>query len=428
MRTYWIARARTTNGKYKHHRIARTDDQCRADGKAVLSFEQAAREAWNWFESSSNFGRFSDALPIGIREELNYTPVGNIYTVGHALAEFLEWKRLAAAKSYVQTLVTLINHHLLPRLGTLPAEEMNGEQLKVFVQDVLETAPAHSRWQPVRRRFIESIDEESLRKRRATVNTLIGVLRMALQMAWENRKIDNERAWRTLRRIPNVVRPRVLHLSRPECRELLSVCRPDLKRFVLGALYTGCRTTELLRMQACHVGRDGYGVYVTPVKKYRPRFVFLPDEGMIFFLELARGKRANDLLFVRDDGKPWFMRHRPLFKAAIREAGLPAEFTFHGLRHTYASQLVQAGTPLPVVAEQLGHANSQTVSTTYGHLSPQIRESEVRQRFSVLSADNARRAQKNLRKLGSWRKSLHGSDWRTYANISDVGGSPERGR
>jgi hypothetical protein len=173
-------------------------------------------------------------------------------------------------------------------------------------------------------------------------------------------------------------------------------------------------------MQAAHVGRDGYGVYITPVKSYRPRFVFLPDEGMTFFLRLAKGKRSSDLLFERPNGRSWYSYQKYEFKKAVRKADLPLEFTFHGLRHTYASQLVQAGAPLPVVAEQLGHANSDTVSRTYGHLSPQIRESEVRQRFTTLNRENAALANRTRKALKRWRSSLHGSNWRTYAIITDV--------
>ena len=58
---------------------------------------------------------------------------------------------------------------------------------------------------------------------------------------------------------------------------------PDLARFVLGALYTGCRATELLRMKVAHVECDGPGVYVTPVKSYTPRFVFCLRRGCNFF-------------------------------------------------------------------------------------------------------------------------------------------------
>ncbi|MEI9990567.1 MAG: site-specific integrase [Rhizomicrobium sp.] len=312
----------------------------------------------------------------------------------------------------------LINFHLLPRLGTLAADEFNGERLRAFALDVLETPPKRGNQELQPRRSIA--DEDALRKRKGTVNTLIGRLRVALRMAWENGKIDNDRSWRVLRRLPNVVCPRILHLNRAECRALLKECRSDLQQLVLAALYTGCRATELLRIQACHVGRDGYGVYITPVKRYRPRFVFLPDEGMAFFLALAKDRRPDDFLLVRSDGSPWYSLHRHMFKAAVRAADLPGAFTFHGLRHTYASQLIQAGTPLPVVAEQLGHSNTDTVSRTYGHLSPQIRESEVRQRFTTVSHTFGKLAAQKRRAMARWRGSLHGSDWRTYATITDL--------
>ena len=106
-------------------------------------------------------------------------------------------------------------------------------------------------------------------------------------------------------------------------------------------------------MKCGHVGRDGYGVYVEPQKNYRARFVFLPDEAMAWMLKLIEGKRPHDLVFVRDNGKPWYDFKHP-FKIAVRKARLPDNFSFHGLRHTYASQLIMAGATVFAVAEQLG--------------------------------------------------------------------------
>ena len=213
----------------------------------------------------------------------------------------------------------------------------------------------------------------------------------------------------------------MLHLTRDECSTLLAHCRPDLRRLVLGALYSGCRATELLQLTPTDVARDGYGIYVAPVKSYRPRFVFLPDEGMAFFLSLCEGLTSRDPIFIRDNGHPWRGNHRHLFKATVRSAKLPDDFSFHGLRHTYASQLVQAGAPMSVVAEQLGHASTASVSRTYGHLAPQIREAEVRQRFAMLDPDNADTADQHAQTLIDLRARLHGPDWRGYAQIADVG-------
>jgi integrase len=52
--------------------------------------------------------------------------------------------------------------------------------------------------------------------------------------------------------------------------------------------------------------------------------------------------------------------------------------TFHGLRHTYASMLVNSGCPLFVVARQLGHSDTKMVEKRYGHLAPSFIADSVR--------------------------------------------------
>lgn len=141
---------------------------------------------------------------------------------------------------------------------------------------------------------------------------------------------------------------------------------------------------------------------------------------MAWFLNLVRGHKRKDFVFVRDSGRRWIGNQKSLFKAAVRAAELPDDFTFHGLRHTYASQLVQAGATVYAVAAQLGHADPTRVLRTYGHLAPQIREAEVRQRFTAVSPENDDAARRRLEELRDWRASLHGGEWREYAKISDV--------
>ncbi|MBW3639373.1 MAG: tyrosine-type recombinase/integrase [Actinobacteria bacterium] len=56
--------------------------------------------------------------------------------------------------------------------------------------------------------------------------------------------------------------------------------------------------------------------------------------------------------------------HRSL-AAALRTAGLPAGITFHQLRHTYASLLIDGGESVTVVADRMGHKNATETLHTY---------------------------------------------------------------
>ncbi len=61
--------------------------------------------------------------------------------------------------------------------------------------------------------------------------------------------------------------------------------------------------------------------------------------------------------------------HRSL-AAALRTAGLPSGVTFHQLRHTYASLLIDGGESVTMVAGRMGHKNATETLHTYSHLWP----------------------------------------------------------
>ena len=380
---HWVARVRRKDGGYTQARLA----PLRNSDNTIKSFDEAVNLAQQWFESDEVATMASTPFPIGVTQELRYTKSRPEFTVGDALKDYIEWKRIAATKAHFETNLSLINYHLIPRFGDLPATELNSRVVTAFCRDVLETPPKRGNQELGPRIQMENPDGEALRKRKKTVNTLIGILRLAMRMAWENGEIESDRVWRCIRRLPNTDLPRHIFLSRPQCRALLDVCRPDLRDLVKASLYSGCRVSELARMQVEDVGAGVFGIYVRPSKNGRARYVVQSKEGMSFFLHATRARKQDDLLFRMESGNQWRGGHKHLFKAAVREAGLPDSFVFHGLRHTYASQLVQAGTPLAVVAKQLGHASTDTVSRTYGHLCCESIEAHVERGFAPLDEE-----------------------------------------
>jgi len=74
------------------------------------------------------------------------------------------------------------------------------------------------------------------------------------------------------------------------------------------------------------------------------------------------------------NGQPW------LIERAVRDArekveGLPETFTYHDLRHYYASALIASGVSIKTLQARMRHASARTSLDTYGHLMPDADES-----------------------------------------------------
>ena len=100
-------------------------------------------------------------------------------------------------------------------------------------------------------------------------------------------------------------------------------------------------------------------------------------------------------IFAAKRGGARLLGPRHWFEDAVENAKLVG-FTWHDLRHTFASRLVMAGVDLRTVAELLGHKKIQ-MTMRYAHLAPQHKLAAVEKRnsFSPLSPDNAASTRKS---------------------------------
>ena len=228
-----------------------------------------------------------------------------------------------------------------------------------------------------------TLDQDVRRKRRITANDTFTDLRSALNMAFGDGHIESNAAWRHVEIFQRAShRARVDILTWEQAKRMVEIARPEFRRLILAALYTGCRITEIFKMRVGDLENSRAAIYVNPVKSYRGRTIALPDEGYQFFRSLAEGRNNDCALVPRNGEWPWTTGYvathfRPLCKAV----GVPETFVFHSLRHTYASLLFRAGTPPIVVARQLGHLNMMTTIRTYAHVTDDFMDHEFRSRF-----------------------------------------------
>jgi integrase len=107
--------------------------------------------------------------------------------------------------------------------------------------------------------------------------------------------------------------------------------------------------------------------------------VHLTDEALAFFRAACAGRRGNDLIFTRTDGRPWGpSQQQALMQKTSQRARISPAVNFHVTRHTFASHAVMNGAPLLVVAQALGHTDTRMVEKHYGHLAPSFAAAVIR--------------------------------------------------
>jgi len=170
---------------------------------------------------------------------------------------------------------------------------------------------------------------------------------------------------------------RIRMLSPEEEARLLVHCGPQLKPLVMTALHTGFRSSELLSLtwEDVDFRRQTITVQAAYAKNGESRSVPM-NEVLTATLQTVRMSTATDgPVFRTRTGEP-YRSFRTAFTHAVRQASR-VDFTFHDLRHTFASRLVMSGVDLPTVQELMGHKDISMI-LRYTHLSSDHKQRAVR--------------------------------------------------
>lgn len=150
-----------------------------------------------------------------------------------------------------------------------------------------------------------------------------------------------------------------------------------LRQLAILALNTGLRRGELfqLRWENVSTQRAELTVKASTAKTNKSRHITLNATAVAVLEELARVRHISGFVFVNaDTGKPFTTLKKSW--AALMERAQLEDFTFHDMRHDFASRLVQAGVNLYEVRDLLGHS-SITLTERYAHLAPHQKRAAV---------------------------------------------------
>lgn len=304
----WIARRYKGDATYATHGLAPADDLREADGITILTFDQAQERAKAW-DAEERLA----AAGIERRGPL---------TVEQAVESYLIHLRAAKGAMAEATARSVARSRIPPELGGLQCTTLTVKRLTAW-RNALASAPKLVRTaQTALERATRAPDAspEAERKRKATANRIMTVLKAALNLAYQSGEIASDDAWRRLKPFQKVDVPKMRYLFDDECRRLMAACPPDFRALVEAALLTGCRYGELCRLRAGDVDLGAGTLHIRETKSGKPRHVTLTAEGIDFFAARIAGQRPSALVLTRTDGAPWAASHqqRPIRDASGR--------------------------------------------------------------------------------------------------------------
>jgi integrase len=324
----WWARA-LVEGRYRSESIGATDDNQDADGDRYLDFGQAQRAAREWADRQTSTG------PLTVRA------VCEIY---------IEGIRAAKGERPAYHAASVIKRHILPKLGGERASELTTEKLRRWHHGLV-------------KRTGGDVDQEAERRSRDTANRILTVLKAALNRAFEDGLVKDDRPWRALKAFKAVGEARQIVLLAGELQWLVDACPDGLRELVAAGAYTGARLGELMSARVRDFDAKNRTLAVRG--KTGSRFIHLDAGASALFAKAAHGRAGADPLLRTADGGPWTpsLHLRPV-AAAVAAAKLDPATTFYALRHSYVTHALNAGVPIKAVAEHCG-TSVVMISRTY---------------------------------------------------------------
>lgn len=171
--------------------------------------------------------------------------------------------------------------------------------------------------------------------------------------------------------IPRPKKPSTLPkvLSEKEVLKIFDAVKNDKHLLMLELCYgMGLRVSEIVKLKVSDINSHRMQVLVEGAKGKKDRYVPLPASVLQRLRTYYRAYRPNKYLFEGQYGGQYSIRSvQAVFKAAMAKARVNKPVGIHGLRHSYATHLLEAGTDMTFIQRLLGHRDIKTTQR-YAHV------------------------------------------------------------
>jgi site-specific recombinase XerD len=148
-------------------------------------------------------------------------------------------------------------------------------------------------------------------------------------------------------------------LSREEIQQILSTVKNEKHYLMLALTYaSGLRVSEIINLKVRDINLVELTIHLKGAKGNKDRITVFPEKLRERTKKIANGQ---DYLFTSERGGKLSTRTaQKIFENALKKTNIKKHVTFHSLRHSFATHLLENGVDVRYVQELLGHANIRT--------------------------------------------------------------------
>lgn len=161
-------------------------------------------------------------------------------------------------------------------------------------------------------------------------------------------------------------------ISATDIKKLFDVTKNLKHNLMLKTCYgMGLRVSEIVNIKITDIDSKTMQVFIERAKGKKDRYANLPESILEQLRTYYKLYKPQKYLFEGLQGEQYSIRSvQQVFKNAMRKARINKTIGIHGLRHSFATHLLENGTDIKFIQELLGHNDIKT-TLRYTHVSEQ---------------------------------------------------------
>lgn len=201
--------------------------------------------------------------------------------------------------------------------------------------------------------FLISIDEKGAASQ--TVNLYLNAIKFFYRHVMRITMRINIKLMKRRKRLPIV-------LSHGEIMRIIAVTKNKKHQMMLALAYgAGLRVSEIVNLEVKDIDLDNRLINVRGGKGNKDRVTILPSKLEKLLKSVVTYKSKDDFVFESERGGNLTTRTlQKVFEKGIALAKINKDATFHSLRHSFATHLIEQGTDIRYIQYLLGHNNIRT--------------------------------------------------------------------